>query len=677
MLSVTRVFNISLNKRYRFLNLNNNIKNSRTIMKFYNKMKYISILLITLFCHNVKAQNIKFEKAESFYPNSESLKQENIVWGHLIVPEDWKDFGSNKIKVAVAVFKNSSNKPDANAVVFIQGGPGASGIQNIRSWRDHPLRKKNDIVLLDVRGTGFSEPRLCPDLGDKFLEILAKNQSKEEDEKQKTIAALSCKQDLINKGIDIEAYNSLSISKDINALKKQLGYKNWNVYGVSYGTYVAQVYASIFPEDIKTLVLDSSVSDITTYYSKNTSNYITSLSKVFEKCKNDPECNSSYPELEKVYYETIANLEKDPVTVSVDKKLIKAGEFTYNSEDFKVAIQQALYNKQLVEIIPLLIYQFQKKNKNALGNLVSAFSNLLGMDYGVYYCVSCNEVLPNNNISEYQKDVSKYEKIKGGVSFYKSDFRVCDQWNLNRKDSIQKFDLSRLTELSFPVLVFAGEYDPITPSDNGKEVAKRFKNAYVINGYTYGHVPSFTKIGDQVVYSFVNDPFQKPNFKAYESAKKVSFVNNIALNAGVAKVGNSLNQFDPVFMAPLFIALIVMIVFVFAHVIKLVKRKYNTNPDKIIRSFSIITSIAGIIGLISLVLALINVSDNNYFVLAFGLTNNFSYVFTLIIIFVILLVLTILYFIIRLRKINDRSIVFSVLFSNILLVTYMFYWGII
>lgn len=640
-------------------------------------MKYIYIVLITLFCCNVKGQNIKFEKAESFYPNSESLNQKNIIWGHLIVPEDWQDINSAKIKIAVTVLKNTSNKSDADAVVFIQGGPGASGIQNIWTWRNHPLRQKRDIVLLDVRGTGYSEPRLCPDLGEKFLEILAKNQSEEEDEKQKTIAALSCKQDLINKGVDIEAYNSLSISKDLNALKEQLGYKNWNVYGVSYGTYVAQVYASTFPEDIKTLVLDSSVSDITTYYAKNTSNYITSLSKVFEKCKNNAECNSSYPELEKVYYKTIANLEKEPITVSVDKEVLKSGEFTYNSEDFKIAIQQALYNKQLIEVIPLLIYQFQNKNKGALGNLVGAFSNLLSMDYGVYYCVSCNEALPNNSILAYQKNTSQYKNIGGGVSFYKSDFKVCDQWNLNRKDSILNHDISKLSDLSSPVMVFSGEYDPITPSANGVEVAKKFKNAYVINGLTYGHVPSFTKIGSEVANAFINNPSKTPDIDAYKKVDKVKFANNITINSGVSKMGNSLSRFDIILMAPLFIALGVMIAFIFVYIIRLIKKKYKTNSDKMIRGFSIITSIVGIVGLVSLVLALIKVSDNNYFVLAFGLTNNFSYVFTIILAFVILLVLTTLYFIIRLRKIKDRSIVFSVLFSNILLVTYMLYWGVI
>ena len=125
---------------------------------------------------------------------------------------------------------------------------------------------------------------------------------------------------IINKGIDIRAYNSLSIAKDLHALKEKLNYKKWTVYGVSYGTYMAQFYAGNYPEDIKSLILDSSIDDISTYYVNNTSNYMDSLKKVFKLCKNDEETNKQYPNLESVYYKVIEELNNNPLTVSVDKK---------------------------------------------------------------------------------------------------------------------------------------------------------------------------------------------------------------------------------------------------------------------------------------------------------------------------------------------------------------------
>lgn len=646
-------------------------------MNFYTK-NIVAILLFVFSCFtSMQSQNEFLQEAETFFPNADVLKEDTIEYKFLSVPENWDDPKSNTIKIAVSILKNKSNKNNADAVVFIQGGPGASGVQNIGSWYKHPLREKNDIVLFDIRGTGFSEPRLCPDLGEKFLKILAKNQSETEDEKQKTSEALSCKQDLLNQGVDIAAYNSLSVSQDLHALKTSLGYSNWHVYGASYGTYMAQVYTNMYPEDIKTLSLDSSISNISTYYTKNTSNYMSSLSKVFEKCLNDANCNAQYPNLEKVYYKTIADLEENPITVKVDKNLIESGEFTYNSEDFKIAIQQALYDKKLIEVIPLLIYQFHDRNEDALGNLVAAFSSLLGMDYGVYFCVSCNETLPNNKISEYQTDASKYERLKGGVSFYKSDFKVCEKWNFNRQDTIVPYDLSRLSDISSPVLIFSGEYDPITPVSNGNEIALKFKNGYNVIGYNFSHVPGFSKIGNQVVEVFINDPSKELDVNVFKNDGKLDFVEGVILNPGVSKVGNNLAQMNLVFLFPLFIALLLMFVFVFTNVIKLLKKKYKTNSDKIIRVLSILTSIVGITGLISLVLALTKVAGQNYFVLAFGLPDNFNYIFVMLLVFSCLLFATMLYFIIRIKIISNRSIVFTVLFSNILLLTYLLYWGIL
>lgn len=641
-------------------------------------MKIKSIITVTLILlfSKINAQNATFEKRDAFLFQFE--KTNNIDWGYLNVPETWESSNGKKIKIAVAILKNTSNIKNTNAVVFIQGGPGAGGIDNIWSWIDHPLRKNNDIILFDVRGTGYSEPRLSKNLGEKFLAILAKNQSRAEDEKQKTSAVMSMKQELLNKKYDIDSYNSLSTAQDLHALKSVLGYKNWNVYGVSYGTYIAQVYADAYPQDIKTVLLDSPVYDISTYYVNNTSNYMNSLHKVFEICKNDKQINAQYPNLEQTYYNVIADLEKRPLTVDVDKSIIPTGKFTYNAEDFKVAIQQALYNKQLVEVIPLLIYQFHKREEAPLGNLVSAFSNLLGMDYGVYYCMTCNEAIPNNDYSKFKQNTAEYKQLKGGISFYESDFKVCSAWNTNRAaNAIKHYDLSKLSSADYPVLVFSGEFDPITPLGNGQKVAERFKNGHFIEAKTYGHVPAFTKIGRETAEKFINNPEQKINAKAFDEAAKIAIVTGVTLNKGVSVTGKSISQPDPIFLIPLLIALVIMLVFAAVYIIKLIKNIYTTKQDKILRIAIIITSLIGLSLLGSLIMAILEVSKKNFFVLAFGLPENFNYVFSLVSAFFILLALTFAYYIITIKKTNDRSIVFTVIFSNVLLATYLLYWGIL
>ncbi|WP_420574960.1 alpha/beta fold hydrolase [Kordia sp.] len=642
-----------------------------------------TLLLIAICCFSFlnianAQEEITFDEIEDGFYTSEVLNEDTIKWGYLNVPENWDNQKGSIVRIAVAVLKNLENKENAPAMVFMQGGPGAGAIQNIFSWTNHPARKNHDIILFDVRGTGLSEPRLCPQLGKELLGILAKDQSAEKDEEEKTNAALSCKQELIKHGVDVDAYHSGSVAKDVNALRNYLGYKKWKIYAVSYGTYMAQVYANMFPEDIQALVLDSSVADINTYYTENTSNYMTSLEKVFTACKNDPECNQQYPNLEDTYYEVIADIGKNPITVDVDKNLVKAEKFTFNAEDFKISVQQALYDKNLVEVIPILIYQFKERNEDALGNLVSAFSSLLGMDYGVYYCVSCNETLPNNEIAEFEANAAKYSKLQGGLSFYRSDFKVCEKWNKNIPDSLLlHHDLSNLKEASFPVMVFSGEYDPITPVTNGEKVARKFKNANAIPAYTFGHIPGLTKIGTLLTESFVNNPSVNQPKDAFKNATAMNLVKDIKLNGGVGNMGNSLSEMNLVFLAPLVIAVGVMLVFIFVYLYRLLRKKYINTSDKLLRILTVISSIVGLICLFGLVSALLNVSGYNFFILAFGLPQNYGYLFQLAFVFLILVVITVLVFGIRIKTINDRSIVFSVIFSNILIVTYMLYWGIL
>ncbi|WP_264524484.1 alpha/beta fold hydrolase [Flavobacterium sp. N502536] len=635
---------------------------------------FFLVLIVPAFAF-AQTKAFKLEKVKTFFPEDKQLSQENIEWGYLTVPENWDKPTGKTVKIAVAVLKSSTKSKDSNPVVYIDGGPGSGGIEGIWAWLDHPLRKNSDIVLFDVRGTGRSLPKFCPDLGKKFLEILAKNQNSTQDEQQKTIASLECKQDLLNRNIDISAYNSKSIVKDLNALKSALHYDKWNVYGVSYGTYTAQVYANDFPQDIKSLTLDSSISDISEYYNNNTANYMGSLKKVFTACENDPNCNKQYPNLEEAYYETIEKLEKKPITVKVDNRIISSGTFTYNAEDFKIAIQQSLYQKRLIEVIPLLISEFNKGNKNTLSSLVAAFSGALGLDYGQYYCVSCNEAVPNNSISEFNKDARNYKALKGGLSFYKSDFVVCDKWNLGANKQSGLNDLSNLSKLTIPVLVFAGAFDPITPALNGKITFERFKNAFLVNAPISGHTPGFSIVGVQIAERFIKNPFQRPDTKELDSDNKVHFVTGIKISGGISNFANSINEFNLLFFAPFFTALIIALlsIFIFAYV--LIRKREEKTPDKILLALIIITSLLGIFTIIGFVLAVNSTAELNFYILAFGVPDQFNYLFILQWIFIAFTLICILYFLLKIKHISNTGVVATILFSLLLIGIYFQYWG--
>ena len=639
-------------------------------------------LFVSLFLFTVtllgQTSRVSYEKQDSFFPNVERINKESIEWGYLTVPENWDNSTiDKKIKLAVAILKNTSGKEDEHPVVIIGGGPGGGTINIgfISHWLNHPLRDKHDIILIDARGTGFSEPRLCPNLGEKFLEIFAKNQEALQDEQEKAASTLACKRELLAKGIDIGAYHSKNMAKDLHALKESLNYRNWNVYSVSYGTYIAQVYADRFPNDIKTLILDSPISNISEFYEHNTSNYIGSLNKLFKACKDDPNCDKEYPNLEKIYDQTVEKLEKTPITVKVEKEISQQGTFTYNAQDFKIGIYQALYQKSIIEVLPLLIYEFYNENKDALSTLSAVFRRGLSfLDYGTFYCVTCNEVFPSNSIEEYEKDRAKHPSLNRSISFYKSDFAICDQWNKQSIDTVKND--SKTFHITAPTLIFAGNFDPITPVKNGRDLLQHLEKGQLLEGASYGHGSSFSKIGSNIVNEFINNPSKEINAKEFQS-NKIKFVNDIYINGGIAKLGNSISRLDLFFLAPLCLALLISIISIFAYSIALIRKKEENTTSKIIKLSLIVNSILGLATLIGFVIALNNTASKNGIILAFGLPQNYTYLFKLLWVFLATLFFAVLLFLFKIKKIKNRSIILLVLFSNVLIAIYFFYWGLI
>ncbi|QYS86464.1 alpha/beta fold hydrolase [Flavobacterium oreochromis] len=631
-------------------------------------MKLLRLLtcLILFFSTAINAQ-IKLEKTKTFFPDNKELKEEKIDWFYFSVPENWNSTQGRKVKLAVAVLKNT-NKIKSEPVVFIQGGPGGNTIETTMFWVNHPLRKNHDIVLLDLRGTGFSEPKLCPDLGKKFFEILSKNQSNEKDISDKVKVSLECKQDMINQGIDLSAYNSNSVSMDLNALKKALKYQKWNVLGVSYGTHISQTYANLFPDDINSLILDSSIPEIGNYYVNNTKNYELSLQKLFDDCRNNPDCNASFPNLEQVYYNNISALQKKPITVKVNKSIVPSGTFTYNAEDYKIAIQQSLYDKKLVEVLPLLIYQFKNRNETTLAGLVQAFSGALSLNYGNYFCFTCNEVIPFNNLNEYNT-VSRSTKLKEGLSFYKSDFEVCKKWNSVSKLNTKKNDF-KPNNNKYKVLVLSGGFDPITPTYFGYETAKKFNNSFVIEGYTYGHGLGYTKSGREIINNFIENKPITDSLKQYFNKKRVEFKSDIEINKTVVKLGGEVSSKQWYYFIPLLLSMFVLFSSLCYTTYAVIKNKLNTNLNTWLL-FS--ASLISIVFLIFLTLSINSVMNDNFYILAFGLPKEWSFVNYLYLISLFLSLSFVIHSLIKRMK-SNIPLYSMLILSFFLLHFYFFKW---
>ena len=172
------------------------------------------------------------------------VEGQNIDCGYLFVPETRDDSSSPSIQLAYAVLYAPTESPQPDPVIYLAGGPGGSAVKELDGWLDAPYLQDRDLVLLDQRGTGYSLPTLnCPEMEQAVQD-----------------ATQACRDRLVEEGVDLQAYSSVENAADVADLRVALGYDEWNLYGISYGTRLALTVMRDHPEGVRSVVLELGLS---------------------------------------------------------------------------------------------------------------------------------------------------------------------------------------------------------------------------------------------------------------------------------------------------------------------------------------------------------------------------------------------------------------------------------
>ena len=171
---------------------------------------------------------------------------------------------------------------------------------------------------MNQRGTFLSEPALTCEVIDKFNRLQVGLPLDARSTRRKHVAATrECRRELVARGIDISAYNTTENAADFADLRRALGYDRWNVFGVSYGTYLAQTIMRDHPEGLRSVILDStvpvSVVDLAGFWP----NARDGFQNIFRACKAQARCRRSFPNLERTFTKLVRRLESDPVRTTV------------------------------------------------------------------------------------------------------------------------------------------------------------------------------------------------------------------------------------------------------------------------------------------------------------------------------------------------------------------------
>lgn len=194
-----------------------------------------------------------------------SNRPRRVECATLAVPRDWANPSAGpRYSISVARIR-AAGPVRLGVLTFNPGGPGAPGVGMItRVHKQLPrlVRSSFDLVAWDPRGVGSSQPNLrtCPAAEMPDLPAVGPV-----DWKAYTAGVFDATAEqnagclAVNK-VDSQYIGTWQVIRDLDALRAALGEQQITFWGMSYGSTVGRAYAQQFPQRLRTLVLDGTIS---------------------------------------------------------------------------------------------------------------------------------------------------------------------------------------------------------------------------------------------------------------------------------------------------------------------------------------------------------------------------------------------------------------------------------
>ena len=185
----------------------------------------------------------------------------DVECGTVTVPVDWAKPNGEKMGVAIARRKATDPAKRIGSLLIDPGGPGGSGVDfafGADRYFSPEISQKFDIVGFDPRGVARSNPILCsrelsmqaprsaPTTAAEYEKLKAYNKELRDDCRKRS-------------GAIYDHASTAEVAQDMDAIRRALGEKKLNYYGISYGTIMGQHYAERFGRTIRAMIIDSNM----------------------------------------------------------------------------------------------------------------------------------------------------------------------------------------------------------------------------------------------------------------------------------------------------------------------------------------------------------------------------------------------------------------------------------
>lgn len=444
-----------------------------------------------------------------FHAEAPDYDPEEFRCGYVLVPEDRTKPDSRLIKLSVLSIKSTSDNPERRAVMRLTGGPGgpslgAGRIYAYQGANTKEFREAADLIFFDQRGIGYSEGHFCRAVPRNFQFGVPI----EEGVERSKVAFAKCLEEARARGIEVDGYTTWQNALDVRDIRIALGYDQWTLFGVSYGTSLGQAILHVDEEGVRAAILDSVVPATpleTGGWEATAYGFSSALNALDADCAADPACARDVGSFRERFIKTFEAYDADPIVMdTMDPGSALNGTVVLDGDLAGGAVFQALYANNLYADFPSLLTALENRDIEA----IEAYFEVLGrpIDHaagnGLELVANCRGAI---KVSEEQfAEMRRAEPQLSNWTDTVGWVEVCDAvYDLGPDPTVKRV----VTDV--PILVAAGTADPITPPNYSQSIMSDLANGQYVEFPHTGHGALFSHspgCGQDLWVAFVKDP---------------------------------------------------------------------------------------------------------------------------------------------------------------------------